>query len=808
MRINQHAVASTDNYNPEMMLSGFLSGSSSRRVLIVGFGVVCLLMAALGATALVQMHANNRRLDQIVGEYNVKTAHVNDLRAMSRERALLVQNMLLVSDPFERDELMLRFRGLAGQYIRHRDALLAMHLSPEEARAIQASRLKIAESSRLMEEVVDLVLSGREFEADTLLIERAIPAQNEVHTHFNELVDLQNRATAAAVSAARAAYARAYGIVAFLGLAALGFALGISVLVVRRTAAAEHALAREKDRAEVTLHSIGDAVITTDNLGRIAHLNATAERLTGWPLEEARGHMVDEVYHVVDDRNRLEVFNPIASCLLGPDAVSNPVAPLLVARRGGEYAIEQSVSPIRERNGDMIGAVVVFRDVTTERSLAQELAWQASHDPLTGLVNRHEFERRLAALGDTARLNREVHVLLYVDLDQFKLVNDTCGHVAGDELLRQLATLLQTKIRSMDTLARLGGDEFGVLLPGCNITLGEAIAEKLRQEISEFRFVWADKTFAVGASIGLVEITCESGDLAALLSAADTACYMAKDRGRNRICVHQPHDADVRRRYGEIEWVNKLTQAFEEDRFHLYYQEIHPLPLDGGCSHREILLRMVDEKGQIVPPMAFIPAAERYSLMPTIDRWVVRGVLAWMRDNKESLIPASSFSINLSGQSLGDEAFTEFVLEELRRSEVDPRHICFEITETAAIANLTRAMRLMTALRNVGCRFSLDDFGSGMSSFAYLKNLPVDSIKIDGAFVRDMLTDPMDFAMVEAISRIGHVMGLTTIAEYVENDEIVRRLTELGVDYAQGFGVHRPEPLSMELPVAAVSQSL
>lgn len=788
-----------------MTLSRFPSESQSRRVLIIGFGIVCLLMAALGATALVQMRADNQRLNQIVSEYNVKTAHVTRMEAASRERALLLQSMLLVSDPFERDALMLRFRERASDYIRHRDALRAMHLSPEEAHAMEGLRLKIVESTRLMEQVVDMVLSGREFEADTVLIERAIPAQNQVRVRLSELIALQDRAAEEAVRAARAAYARAYGIVAVLGMAALGLAIGISILVVRRTAAAEQALASERDRAEVTLHSIGDAVITTDSLGRISHLNATAERLTGWPLGEARGRMVGEIYRVADERNRLRTFDPLAA---GGEAGPDPEAPLLTARNGAQYAIEQSVSPIRERSGDIVGTVVVFRDVTKERTLTQELAWQASHDPLTGLVNRHEFERRLALLADAARMGRERHTLLYVDLDQFKLVNDTCGHIAGDELLCQLATLLSAKIRSVDTLARLGGDEFGVLLPGCNAVQGEGIAEKLRQEISEFRFVWADKTFSVGASIGLVEITAESGDLAALLSAADTACYMAKERGRNRICVHQPYDADVRRRYGEIEWVNKMTRAFEENRFHLYYQEIHPLPLDGSCSHREILLRMVDEKGQLVPPMAFIPAAERYSLMPTIDRWVVRGVFAWLKHNKESLTPNSSFSINLSGQSLGDEAFADFVLDQLRLYGVDPRHICFEVTETAAIANLTRAMRLMTALRNVGCRFSLDDFGSGMSSFAYLKNLPVDSIKIDGAFVRDMLTDPMDFAMVEAISRIGHVMGLTTIAEYVENDEIVRRLTELGVDYAQGFGVHRPEPLSMEPPVAVAAQRL
>ena len=387
-------------------------------------------------------------------------------------------------------------------------------------------------------------------------------------------------------------------------------------------------------------------------------------------------------------------------------------------------------------------------------------------------------------------------MLLFVDLDQFKLVNDTGGHVAGDELLRQLSAFLTAKIRAVDTLARLGGDEFGLLLPGCNVEQGKTIAEKLRQEISEFRFAWEAKTFSIGASVGLVEITHEAESIASLLSAADTACYMAKGRGRNRVFVHQAQDTEVRRHYGEAEWVNRISRAFEENRFRLYYQKILPLCPERDLEYREVLLRLIDETGRVVPPMAFIPAAERYHLMPTIDRWVVRTLLAWMKANLLVLPADSSVSINLSGQSLGDDSFGDFIEEQLLASGIPPSRICFEITETAAISNLSRALRLMSGLRARGCHFALDDFGSGLSSFAYLKNLPVDSIKIDGAFVRDMLNDPTDFAMVEAIARIGHVMGLKTIAEYVESEAIMHRLADLGVDYVQGFGIHRPEPLA------------
>ena len=771
--------------------------SGSVRLLVGAFALIWLLMAGIGLMGLYALENNNRRMEQIVREHNQKLALVTALGSITRERALAVHEMILSPDPFVRDQLMLYFRELAGDYIRQMSRLQTLPLAPEEVAALRASQDKVRESTRLMERVVAFALDGRDAEAKALLMNRAIPAQNQVQTYFAEFSAYQARSSEAAVRAAHAAYQRAYRVTGLLGGSALILGLLVSALVIRRTADAERALAREKERAEVTLHSIGDAVITTDALGRIDYLNSTAERLTGWTNAEAQGRMVEEVYRLRDEDNlsMLPAHPVTANLLLGMVAESGLKSPLLHARDGRQYAIEQTVSPILDTEKKVIGMVVVFRDVTMERSLTNELAWQASHDALTGLANRHEFERRLQELVDSARAQRINHVLLFMDLDQFKLVNDTCGHVAGDELLRQLSTLLTAKIRAVDTLARLGGDEFGLLLPGCSVEQGKTIAEKLRQEIAEFRFAWEAKTFSIGVSVGLVEIMHESESLASLLSAADTACYMAKDRGRNRICVHQAQDVEVRRLYGEAEWVNRITQAFEENRFRLYYQKIRPLRPLQYAENREILLRMIDEKGELVPPMAFIPAAERYNLMPTIDRWVVRTLLAWMKANP-SLLPAGTcVSINLSGQSLGDDNFGDFIQDQLLHSGVPPRQICFEITETAAIANLSRALRLMSGLHAMGCHFSLDDFGSGMSSFAYLKNLPVDSIKIDGAFVRDMINDPTDFAMVEAIARIGHVMGLKTIAEYVESEAIMHRLDALGVDYVQGFGIHRPEPL-------------
>ncbi len=768
--------------------------SGSARLLVLAFALIWMLMAGLGFVGLYALQANNQRMEKIVLEHNVKTALVLSLRSINRDRALTVHKMILARDPFDRDDLMLHFRELAASYITQRDRLMQLPFTPAESAAFRAAQENIRESTRLMEQVVELIMQGSVAEAELVLTHQAIPAQDLAQEDFATFLDYQTQSSATAVRLARAAYVRANWISGLLGGSALILSLLVAVGVIRRTAQVERALAREKERAEVTLYSIGDAVITTDAGGHIDHLNEMAERLTGWRNAEALGRSMAEVYRVVDENDPEQALDLIAPVLSGVPTML-PESALLAARNGLHYAIEQTVSPIREADGAVIGLVVVFRDVTAERSLVHELAWRASHDALTSLANRHTFERTLRELAESAQSGRIGHALLYIDLDQFKLVNDTCGHLAGDQLLRQLSSLLGTKIRAVDTLARLGGDEFGLLLPGCGLEQAQIIAEKLRQEISDFRFMWDGKTFAIGASIGLVEITPGSGGMANLLTAADTACYMAKQRGRNRVYVHRPQDTEVRRLHGEAEWVNRINRAFEENRFQLYFQNIVPLQPQRDPHHREILLRLIDESGQLVPPMAFIPAAERYGLMPAIDRWVLRTLCAWLKDNPRPELAEMRYAVNLSGQTLGEEGFAAFVEAQFQACGVSPARICFEVTETAAIANLSQAMQLMSRLQALGCGFSLDDFGSGMSSFAYLKNLPVESVKIDGGFVRDMLVDPIDSAMVEAIIRIGRVMGLKTIAEYVENEAIMQRLSELGVDYVQGFGMHRPEPL-------------
>jgi len=440
---------------------------------------------------------------------------------------------------------------------------------------------------------------------------------------------------------------------------------------------------------------------------------------------------------------------------------------------------------------------VLFSQVHEERRLRKQLSYQARHDALTGLINRFEFEKHLKNLLDNAASEKVTHALLYIDLDQFKVVNDTCGHVAGDELLRQLSAVLQRSIRSHDTLARLGGDEFGVLLEYCAPEYTVNVANTLLNAVQEFRFVWEDKNFVVGASIGVVIIDENSTSITKVLSAADAACYSAKDAGRNRVHVVEENDATIANRFGEMQWVTRIGDALENNRFQLYCQRIMPITaqVNKPSLFIEILIRMETEAGELIPPGAFIPAAERYNLMVALDRWVVHSTLAWLSHQRDFLENVDKCSINLSGQSAGDAGFFQYLTDQLAESGIPPEKVCFEITETSVISNLSEATRLITDLKAIGCSFALDDFGCGLSSFAYLKHLPVDYLKIDGIFVKDIVADPLDRAMVRSINEIGHVMGKQTIAEFVENEQVLNVLRDIGVDYVQGLGVGHPQRL-------------
>lgn len=552
----------------------------------------------------------------------------------------------------------------------------------------------------------------------------------------------------------------------------------------------------ERERAQVTLASIGDGVIRTDPEGRIDYLNPVAEHLTGWTSAEAHGQPALLVLQLVDERGRPIGFDPIATCLSEGRAVELPGSATLVRRDGVEFAVQDSVAPIRDASGVICGTVLVFRDVTRIRRLEREMSYLARHDGLTGLINRREFEELMDTSVASACGEGRRHALLYLDLDEFKLVNDTAGHLAGDELLRQLATLLRARIRPNDVLARLGGDEFGILLEDADRDRARRIAEEVCVAVRSFRFAWQERTFQVGISIGLVPITADMSDRVQLLAAADAACYVAKEAGRSRVHEYQEDDAALVERYGAMQWVHRIQNALDEDRFFLIRQEIRPLRRrEGEPEMSEIFIRMRDEQGHVALPGSFIPAAERYRLISRIDRWVVENAFRKLVEKQRTSSTELHWAINLSGGSIDDESFLADVIEQLDVSGVPPRSILFEITETAAVANLDRAQQFIRTLKARGCRFVLDDFGTGLSSFAYLKNLDVDFLKIDGGFVRDVNESSIQRALVESIHQIGQLLGIGTIAESMENEEILATLEQIGVDYVQGYGVARPEPL-------------
>ena len=533
----------------------------------------------------------------------------------------------------------------------------------------------------------------------------------------------------------------------------------------------------EKELVQVTLGSIADAVITTDREQRVSYSNRNAEQMLGMTGADMLGRPLDEVCRLEGEGGALHVL----------------------ATDGSLLPVDRSVAPIHAPDGTAIGQVIVLHDASEARRHAAQLSYQATHDELTDILNRREFERRLRELLSALRQGSGgEHAVLYLDLDRFKIVNDTSGHAAGDELIKQVSQLLQSTLRERDIVGRLGGDEFGIMLTQCSHEDALRVAEKVRKAVVDLHFAWGVRSYRIGVSIGLVLLDSRSSSLKEVMKAADAACYMAKEKGRNRIHLYSDDDAELSVRQTEMEAVSRIRAALENDRFCLHLQTI--APLRGGRAHAEVLVRMLDEQGGLVPPMAFIPAAERYDLMPLLDRWVIRHAFEALAQQP----PGTSWAINLSGASVCDEGLLEFVLEQQRITGVALEDVCFEITETVAVANLAQAATLIQDLQAQGARFALDDFGAGMSSFAYLKHLPVDYVKIDGSFIKGILHSPTERAMVESINQIAHVMGKQTIAEFVEDDAVLACLRAMGVDFAQGYGVGRPQPLQAAQVAAVV----
>jgi diguanylate cyclase (GGDEF)-like protein/PAS domain S-box-containing protein len=556
----------------------------------------------------------------------------------------------------------------------------------------------------------------------------------------------------------------------------------------------ELSLSRSKRQAQYSLESISEGVITTDNDGRIDYMNLAAETLIGTNRDDASGHRLGELFTLVEDADRRPLGDPVERCLAMRRRVNMGRRAVLVTVDGEhEYSVELTASPVRGPSNSISGAVVVIHDVSELRGLTRKMSYQATHDPLTGLVNRGEFERRLDEAMDTAHSEEAVHMLFYMDLDRFKAVNDSCGHMAGDNMLREVAALIRDQVRESDFVGRLGGDEFGALLIGCPIDKARQIANDICTAVADYRFVWKDKIFNIGVSIGLVEISHASGTLQDVMSAADSACYMAKQSGRGQVHVYSARDEAVARERGDIQWLRHLTAALHEDSFELAVQPI--IAMRGRAESGpavEVLIRLDDGLGRATGSAEFLRPAERYQMMPQIDRWVINAALAAISGGEIKLPAHRSCAINLSGQTLGDESFLGFVVDALDRSGVVPAAICFEVTEAAILSNVQHAQRFIEVLHGIGCEFSLDDFGSGLGSFSSLKHLPVDYLKIDGTYTRNLQTDLVNQEMVNAMIKLARTMEFRVVAEQVEHQEDFDWLREVGVDFVQGHFVEAP----------------
>lgn len=579
-----------------------------------------------------------------------------------------------------------------------------------------------------------------------------------------------------------------------------GELIGVSKIARDITAhkKAEIAFAHEHERLRVTMDSIGDAVITTNSKGLVEYLNPIAEKLTGWLTGEAKGMPLTQVFNIINESTRKTSLNPVDICLLENRVVGLANHTILISRNGNEYGIEDSASPIRNAEGKTLGVVLVFHDVTVQRQMANEMTYRATHDALTGLINRGEFEHRLERLLRHTYPHSNKHALMFIDLDQFKVVNDTCGHSAGDELLKEITHVIEQCIRTSDTLARVGGDEFAVILEKCDAEPAMRIAQLICKNVDEYRFKHHEKRFRIGTSIGLVIMDSHWANIQTLIQAADTACYAAKEAGRNRVHLYYDTDYAVETRRGEIQWAGRIEQAIEDNQFVLFCQRILPLRKNGGL-HAEVLIRLKDANGNIISPGIFLPAAERFHMASRVDKWVVKNVFLWLQHNQNKISHIDSISINLSGQSIGDEAFHDYILMLITSIPIDFSKVCFEITETATITNIHLAKRFIQIMKSHQIKFSLDDFGSGVSSFGYLKSLDVDYLKIDGQFIKKLNEDPIDLATVRCILEIAKVTGKKTIAEWVETIEVEAILRSLGTDYTQGYLRHKPEPIDQML---------
>lgn len=761
----------------------------TKKALYIAFSFLLSMMLLLIVISLLAMQAINDRLGTIATNNLIKVELASNMLHAARERSILLHRMVLIDDPFDRDELALRIDTYGAEFGNNRADLKNLPLSKEEKDILdeQGRLTSIAIPNQRL--VIDLVAEDRLIQAKDALINAAMPAQDRVFEELKKLIELQKKYASKAFVIATDTYNESRLAMIALGIGALLLSILIANIFIKRITEAEHKLHKEKEKALVTFRSIGDAVITIDSSGLIEYINNKAEQMIGLYANDVIGKQIGDVFRAYDVDNQRHISDFIDLYLSGD--INCQISPNieLASFDGSKYNITTALSPIMGESNNVNGMVITFHDITRSSELMRQIKHQATHDALTGLLNRREFERKVKQALSLYERNTN-HAFCIVDLDRFKMVNDACGHQAGDELLRQLSELMKAAMRKGDLIARIGGDEFAIFLSNIDTEQARTVSNKLLETISHYRFLWEDRTFRIGASIGLVDASPEVSEYEFLYLSADSACYIAKNEGRNRVHVMSIEDSVITRKKEETDWLVKINRALDEYGFHLYGQPIVPVSLRAeGCYHVEILIRMIDD-GKVISPMAFIPTAESYGLMHRIDHYVLEQVCNFLKSRP---LDHTIYAVNLSGQTLSSITAMENLIEILESSAIGPGRICFEVTETAAIANLENARSFMQSIQELGCYTALDDFGSGLSSYSYLKNLPLDYIKIDGVFVSNMVNDRSSAIMVDAIHSVGKKLGLMTIAEYVENEETVEMLRQIGVDFAQGYFYSKPE---------------
>lgn len=753
-----------------MAISGWFFFNHRTRLAGVGFALVIGLMLLLIAATALHGEWVVGRMQTVVAEHSSKLHLANTMYAAARERSFNAVTLILSSRQSEIDSLLLRHRELAAKYLAARDQFMALPLDGEEKGLLDLQFRLAQATAPQLNEALDLYLLGDRDQARDLLLRQVLPNQNMVLEVLSRQAELQHEAMQRLLNQVQESQDQHRLILIGMATATLLLAIATALAILRRMSRTE-----EFAFAKSMLESVTEAVVAVNANQLVSYINPSAERLIGISVEQAVNKPVGEII-----------------VLVPPSHDGHPFK--LLTRSGQHVDVEYTVSDIQDE-GRHLGTVWVIHDVTYTLNMATQLAHQASHDPLTGLPNRRAFE---LALDETLKTNlhtRQSYVVGFLDLDLFKAVNDACGHVAGDELLRQISKLFQEKMRASDMIARLGGDEFGFLLRSCSIEDAQHVAESLLSTIKNYQFNWDGRSFKLGASIGLNHIDERANSTAAVIQQADSACYTAKEQGRNRIAIFSDEDARLHSRSDEAAWSERIQAALEEDRFVLYAQPIILLDSSPSADSRklEILLRMQDGEGALIMPASFMPAAERLNLMPAIDRWVIRHTLAWAAG--EIGRKYNHIAINLAVTSIGDARLLKFIVDQIEETGVNPSSLCFELPESAAIANFNKTAQCIQVLRGMGCKFALDEFGSGAASFAYVKNLGVDYLKIDGNYVRDMQYDLFHYSMTEAIHRVGKAMGIKTMAAYVESEATLQKLREMGIDLAQGYKIAPPQPL-------------